>query len=124
MVTRGTLSSTLTSKNGRSAEAPPDVLMPPSLFFIAAKLLLVALRMACNHVKPVRVCTIQAVFWTQQKHVFVVCSPKAVLSPRYGQKSCIGIAYLVHGIAVVPTEGANALLVQLQILILPWMRAC
>lgn len=53
MVTRGTLSSTLTSKNGRSE--PLDVVMPPSLFFIAAKLLLVAHRIACNHIKPMKI---------------------------------------------------------------------
>ena len=48
---------------------------------------------------------------------------QTVLSPTHGQTSCIEIANLVHGIAVVPTEGANALLIQLQILILSGMRA-
>lgn len=46
IVTRGTLSSTLTSKKGRSMVPVLALLMPPNLFFMAAKLLLVALRIA------------------------------------------------------------------------------
>lgn len=42
------------------------------------------------------------------------------MSHRLDQTS--SIVHLVHGIAVVPTEGADALLIQLQVLVLAWMR--
>ena len=46
MLTLGTVSSTSTSKNGRSTKRNPPLLREPSLFFIAANDRFVAVRIA------------------------------------------------------------------------------